>query len=479
MTGKYLSIYLLLSLLHAVALMAQPIENIWPFWSEWETSAGTTKQWQAAGPIFFGKQHVNGQTISGIRPFFVDMQDSVQNERQVYGIYPLFGYREDRLSQEWNILRLVRSYHFKGESHQSRDLDLFPIYWSREDETDPSRSYLGIFPLVGTIKNRMFADRIDWWMFPLVSRYENKGEVVYSHPWPFFRTQSGAGSGGYSIWPLFSHRHKEGVYDRKYAFWPIYYHNQEHLDQPIPTVSFGVLPFYSSRTAPNERSEHYPWPFVGYVERDNPAYLEQHYLWPLWLTGKGEQREEQRWLPFYSYGRDKVGDMRVKRWYMWPLIRLENYQQAGLQIEKEQLLFFLFWNMRQSRMGDPNSPIARKTHIWPFSSSWDNGAGRQQFQFLSPFEVFFPDNTPVRELYTPLFSLYRKDIDEQTGRYRHDFLFNLITWQEDAENQRFDIGPVIQQKSGEGGFSFKILYGLLGWSQDANESHLHFFWFRL
>src|SRR5690606_41279325 len=40
-------------------------------------------------------------------------------------------------------------------------------------------------------------------------------------------------------------------------------------------------------------------------------------------------REEQRWLPFYSYGRDKVGDMREKHWYMWPLVRVESYQQEG------------------------------------------------------------------------------------------------------------------------------------------------------
>lgn len=451
--------------------------NIWPFWNEWTDAPGGSRQWQSMGPIIFEKEKADGTTVSGIRPFFVDIRNEEQDRKEFHSLYPLWSYRSSKYSSQWSILSLIRSYRYKGQASEGRDFDIFPIIWYRKDP-DPEKSYAGLFPFGGTIKNRMWADRIDWVMFPLFSRYENKGEVVYSHPWPFFRTQKGAGSGGITMWPFYSHRYKEGVYDRKYAAWPIYYHHQENLDQPVPTRKFGVLPFYSSVTAPNERSEHYPWPFVGYVEKQNPEYWEHHYLWPLWLTAGGEKREEQRWLPFYSHSRAQE-PYQEKRWYVWPILRMEHYEQQGLMVEKEQLLFFLFWNMKQRRIGEQDGPMAQKTHIWPFSSTWNNGAGREQFQLLSPFEVFFPNNEAVRELYTPLFALYRKDIDREEERYRHDFLFKFITWEEDAHNQRLDVGPLLQQRSGEEGFSLTLLHGLLGWSRQNGEGGLHLLWFRL
>lgn len=458
-------------------LQAEPSRNIWPFWNEWTDASGKNEQWQSMGPLVFGKKKPDGTEVNGVRPFFVEMRNEEAQQRQFYSLYPLWTYREDQYSAQWSILTLIRGSKYTGNGGVTRDFDAFPIIWYR-DHPDPERSYAGLFPFGGTIKNRMWSDRIDWVMFPLFSRYENKGEVVYSMPWPFLRWQTGAGSKGMTMWPFFSHRYKEGVYNRKYILWPIYYDHKEKLDEPVPTHKMGVLPFYASYSSAKERSVHYPWPFYGYSERFDPYYRENHYLWPLWLTGEGEKRHEQRWLPLYSHSLAQ-DPYREKRWYAWPLVRLENYEQQGLMIEKEQLLFFVFWNMRQYRIGNPEGPVAQKTHIWPFSSSWNSGDGREQFQLFSPFEVFFPRNEAVRELYTPLFSIYRKDIDHNTERYRHDFLFNLITWEEDEANQRLDIGPILQQRSGEEGFSLTLLHGLLGWSRQNGEGGLHLFWFRL
>jgi hypothetical protein len=98
-----------------------------------------------------------------------------------------------------------------------------------------------------------------------------------------------------------------------------------------------------------------------------------------------------------------------------------------------------------------------KRHLWPLFSQWDNGAGQRQFQLLSPLEVFFPNSDPIRQVYTPLFALYRYD-QRAPGDTRHSFLWSLISWRNSPEEKEFHLGP-------------------LGWRRDADYPQGRFFFF--
>jgi hypothetical protein len=128
---------------------------------------------------------------------------------------------------------------------------------------------------------------------------------------------------------------------------------------------------------------------------------------------------------------------------MWPFYHQQEWTDAGLDQKKTQFLYFLYWDMEQRDPARPSSATAHKTHLWPLYSRWDNGAGRQQIQALSPFEVFFQHDDRVRQLWTPLFSVYRYDRrspDEVAASY----LFNCIAYRRRAERWTLDLGPLFR-----------------------------------
>ncbi|MSU70149.1 MAG: hypothetical protein EXS39_05115 [Opitutaceae bacterium] len=327
-------------------------------------------------------------------------------------LYPLFVYRTDGTVYRWSVLSLINRTGPRvtpagpGDSSDKGSFDVWPVYFSRETGA-PDTSYHALFPIAGTVKYRLFNERATWVLWPLYLRTENKGALVTSVPWPFVRFISGNGNSGFALWPLFGHRSKPGVYRREFYLWPLIYRNVSNLDESVPTEGHGVLPFYTEESAPGMTSENYLWPFFGYTDRTSPyRYHETRFGWPLFVQGRGDDHFRNRWGPFYTRSMIKGVD---KTWYLWPLVRREKWTDAGLTQSKTQFFFFIYWSLRQSSPTNPALAPAQKTHLWPFFSSWDNGAGRRQFQLLSPIEVFLNDNENVRLLWSPLFALYHYD----------------------------------------------------------------------
>jgi hypothetical protein len=113
------------------------------------------------------------------------------------------------------------------------------------------------------------------------------------------------------------------------------------------------------------------------------------------------------------------------------------------------------------------------THLWPLVSSWNNGAGQRQFQFLSPFEVLFPANEPVRQLYTPLFALYRFE-QRAPGDTRHSMLFGLLSWKESPAGNEFHLGPLFSTQSTPASSRVALGNGLLAWRRRSDNPRWKF-----
>ena len=241
----------------------------------------------------------------------------------------------------------------------------------------------------------------------------------------------------------------------------------------MPTVSQGFLPFYTRDTAPGLISENYLWPFFGYTHRTEPfRYDEQRYFWPLLVQGRGDSRRVNRWAPFYTHSNIKGYD---KTWVAWPLYRHAEWADGNIAQEKNQFLYFLYLSQTQRSLSNPAAAPAHKTHLWPLFSAWDNGAGRRQVQVLSPLEVFFPSNDVIRQLYTPLFALYRYDRD--AANERHSLLWNAVTWRRSASGRAFHLGPLVSVESGAEQKRVAFGLGLFGWQRAPGESRTRFFLF--
>lgn len=420
------------------------------------TSEVTVSQ---GGPLGFGWWTTGGRSAGGVRPFYIFRRDPVDHVVEQDVLYPLLMRREYGPDVQWSLMELV---NFVGPKDRAapgeRQFDVWPFYFSRHTG-DPATTYHALFPIHGTIVNRLGYDRLSWTLFPLYGRFEQHGVTTTTTPWPFIKVVEGAGTHGFALWPLFGWREKTGDFSERFWLWPFFYRNRAHLGAPEPDEQLGVLPFYSRERTPDSRSETWLWPFFGYTHRRAPdRYDEQRWFWPLLVQGRGDQHMVDRWAPLYTHSLHKGDD---KRWLLWPLFRRERWTDAGLTQTKTQVVYFFYWSLRQRSATHPALAPAAKTHLWPLFSYWDNGAGHHQFQFLSPLEVFFQDNEQVRLAYTPFFALYRFD-RRAPDDVRWSLLWNAVTWRHQQSSREFHVGPLLGVVNRAGDRRIALGGGLIG-----------------
>lgn len=445
--------------------------NLWPLRVEQVDDSGQRLSANGLGPFIFSRSATEASPgTGGVRPVYVEKRAIDGTVTDAHVLYPLFSYRTHLSGYRWTFLNLIN----RTRSEQAPDtFDVWPFYFSRQTG-DPATSYRAILPLHGTVTQRFGQDRLSWTLFPLYARWEKRGTVTTTAPWPFIKVLRGDGHEGFELWPLFGRRGKRGEYREQFYLWPLIYKNEKYEGAVRTDESLGVLPFYARDTRPGYRTETYGWPFFGYVDRTEPyRYHATHYFWPFWVQGRGDDRHVNRWAPFYTHSMMKGVD---KTWVAWPLWRRARWTEAGLAHQRRQFLFFLYNDTLQRSATRPDLPHARKTHVWPFFSHWNNGAGRRQTQVLSPFEVFFPHNEPVRLAWSPLFALYRYD-ENGAREVRHSLLWDAVTYRraDEGRQRTFHLGPLFSTESTPGSRRFAFGAGLFGFKQEAGRGWRPFF----
>ena len=460
-------------------------ENVWPIRVERTDDSGKLISWAGAGPFLYKRPWSEGGAVAGFRPLYAQWRASDGQTREFNVLYPVFTYRTDGEAYRWSILQLVNRSGSRAEANvtppQSRPsqfdtFDIWPFWFSRNTGSKES-SYRALFPIVGSVKSRFGQDKLSWTLFPFYARAEKKGATTRATPWPLIKTTRGAEQ-GFAVWPLVGWRKKPEVYRSSFFLWPLGWNNtiQPPPGSPAGTPArreVGFLPFYTRETAAGFINESYLWPFFGYTDRSGPnRYHETRYFWPFLVQGEGDGRTVSRYGPFYTRSTKKEIE---KTWVMWPVYREKRYTEAGLAHAQRQVLYFLYWSAEQRSTTNPAAARAKKSHLWPLYSKWDNGAGRRQLQFPSPLGVFFPDNERVRESWTPLFTLYRHD-QRAPGDVRHEALWGLMSWTRTAVRSEFLLGPLVRVDSNPGEKRVALGSGLVGFRRTA-EKGWRLFWF--
>jgi hypothetical protein len=474
----------------AVVAPAQPADheyNAWPIMVRYQGPGNhATPSWTGAGPFLFRKPSgaAQGNTVSGFRPFWVQFHTPQGEFRKGSFIYPLFSYSVDETTFRWSVFELIRSWGRRsgapapGSAFDLREeFEVFPFWFSRQSG-DPELSYRALFPIYGPVKNKLGFERLSWTLFPFYVENEKRGAVTTSTPWPIIRVTRGAAH-GWGVWPLFNYVDRPGVSRRETYLWPLGFNvtRRPTPDDPPgtpPRRDIGALPFYVRNTGPGYINEDFLWPFFGYTKRTAPVrYDERRFLWPLFVEGRGDDHYVNRLAPFYTHSIKKGYD---KRWYLWPLLRVAGWTEADITRNRTQFLYFLYWNEVQRSTQRPNAAAAELTHLWPLFSHWDNGAGHRQWQFFSPFEVFFPRNEEVRHAWTPFLALARHE-QRSPGNERTSFLWNAITWERHAREERTEwhIGPLLGVTRQAGEQRVSIGNGLFGFHRELG-SGWRMFW---
>jgi hypothetical protein len=410
-----------------------------------------------------------------VRPLWIEQRRDGGAARSTSVLHPFWSTRRERDGVEaGSVFELVKWQTVPAEgasqgavgagvaSEPWRAFDVWPFYFSRATG-DSTTSYQAWFPISGTLVNRFGQDRLSWVIFPLYARAEKRGAVTTAAPWPILRWTKGGGETGFALWPVYGETRRSDGGSERYALWPLLYRRESPVDGDTGgrEVSRGLLPFYASDVAPGYRSETWLWPFFGTVERSKPyQYRETNYFWPLWVQGHGDDRRVNRWAPFYSHSVIKGTE---KRWVLWPLWRRQRWPDGAIEQTRTQVLFAFYYDTVQRSRTSPSVAPARKRHLWPLFSEWDNGAGRRQLQALSPLEVLLPHSEEVRQAWSPLFSIYRYD-RHADGASRHSVLWDGLTYRRvpEAREWEWHVGPLLGFASRPEAGRLALLRGLVG-----------------
>lgn len=405
--------------------------------------------------------------VAAIRPLAGHIDDYDCCESLDYFLYPLFTHLRTQWGSSWNIFGLISN----CSTPDKEKFSFFPFLFFNHS-CNPCDSYYGIFPIVGKVRNYLCADSLRWFLFPLYLGIQKGDTVRHGLPWPIIRWQTGPCSGGGALWPLVGCYWRENDYYHSYAFWPIAYKFLDALGTPYPSIRRGLIPLYAYENSARREMTTVLWPFISRVEMHDRCYVENQFFWPFFVQGRGENEYVNRWAPIYTHsyrcGRDK-------RWFLWPLIKIQHWEDRGLYVTQEQFFYFIFWKQCQQCLADPSLPPAKKVHLWPLLSYWDNGVGQRQFQFISPIEVFFPNSKAVRIIYSPLFAIFRYE-QIAPGHTRQSLLFDLIATEKTPCSQRLSVGPLLDVERGPCGSGFQILKGLLGFKIEENKKCFKFLW---
>lgn len=472
--------------MHALDLTSVPdLGNYhWPLKVTWESPSGDTTRQGFAGP-FFESRTSEQENYFAIRPLGLERHylDSAVDDHSLSILYPLFSYRNYPGGYQWSVFSLIRSSYISTDT-QPREIDgeiydyyrksfeIFPFYFDH-DSPNPNYDYFGILPFYGEVKNRIFYDRISWVAFPLFSKWEDNDETTYAYLWPFIRYRTGPISSGFSIWPLFGTFQRENDYHYRYALWPLLYYHQDKLHLETPHTSIGILPLYARESRPSYLREDFLWPLFGYTLDYEKEYQELRFLWPIFVQGRGRDRYLNQIAPLYSISHRNGVD---SKWFLWPIFNHRSYELNGVDVDKFKILYFLYQNTRQSVANQPEKHLGTKRHLWPLFSYWENQDGEKQFQMFSPLEPLFPNNSEIRKLYSPLFSIVR--YQELNPEHKDlELLFSLIQFQRRPNLERLEFGPILGYENGADDFRLELLKGLLGYKKEDGRRILRLFWF--
>jgi hypothetical protein len=472
--------------------MAAPVQaatterNRWPVRVSQLNAAGEVESWQGLGPLLFKKPAPEGGTSVGFRPFYLQTKNAAGDRTQALFLYPLFEYTADNETFRWSVFELIKrsgprtgTPNPNGTSSDPHRFEVWPFWFSRQDPNDPASSYRALFPLRGEMTNRFGYQRLSWTLWPFYVQSEKRGATTTSTPWPFVRVTQGT-SNGFALWPLFGWKNGSDETRQRFYLWPFAYDNSSPPPSDAPEGSppsrqFGVLPLYTREQSAGFINENYLWPFFGRTDRTSPyRYHEARYFWPFFVQARGDDRYRNRWGPFYTHSVVKGYD---KTWIGWPIYRHARWTDDNLTQNKRQVLFFLYYSVHQQSASNPALAPANKTHVWPFYSNWDNGAGRRQVQVFSPLEVFFPNNDKMRQVWTPLFAIYRFD-QPGPGYVRHSFLWNAVSFRRDAERSEFHFGPLFSIERNSGEKRMALAKGLVTLHRGAKGNGWHVSWLK-
>lgn len=477
MTGRALILAILIMLVMTPQLRAEEtaaqeeegsVITFWPLFDYRTSPADRYRNLSILGPLFkFQKRGEASDTA--VRPLFYHTENNSDGSASDEYLYPLASSETWPDGSYFQVLKLFQTHGARSDEGDpgGRGTMLFPFYIS--GKSAKYGPYVSIFPFYGDIYERFWRDEYHYVLFPLYSRTVKKGTETRNFLYPFFSLTRGEKERGWQFWPLYGQSEKEGVYRRRFALWPVYFSEESGLDTDSPTETFHLFPLYTSSESRKRSERHFLWPFFGSVS-DRANHLEERdYFWPFAVTIRGETRNLNRFLPFYSEDRRRE---RLKRWYLWPLYSHEELNGESFRQERDRVLFFLYSDNRESWVKD--GAERRRVAFWPLLTFRRDERGVKTFTFPAPVEPVL-NKEGIEKNWAPLWRVYVQKWND-AGDSAVSFLWNLYWHESRNDDLAYEFFPFVFYRSEKKGTEFAFLKGLVRYRENEAGKKLQFLW---
>ncbi|HCW43795.1 MAG: hypothetical protein H8E43_03330 [Planctomycetia bacterium] len=276
-------------------------------------------------------------------PFYSSAESSDMKETRI--LWPLYMDRtEPNRNQTWIIPIYHRSVYNHSETRKDIDGFLLPILlWGSDPEEG---DYLALGPLGGTIKGLLGKDRIDYLLFPLWARLQDRDQVAEHYLFPIAGRDYGPLRNGWRIFPFYGE--SEGttldgrVRDRsRTIMWPFWNEKMSRLDTDNPISAWWL------------------WPFYGLIESNHR--IQRSIAFPLWLEEHDSRTMTSSWSLFpWTIGTRKGNWNRVELYPFWGF-----HERAGIS---KGFTLWPFWQWESQKTGRKTREVRR---LFPFWKSID------------------------------------------------------------------------------------------------------------
>lgn len=445
--------------------------NLWPFYDSRYDPVDRAITKGGLGPVFASFRAVDGSVEQeAVRPFYHWRREAQLDREEVESLYPIVQYTRHEQDTQLQIFYGfdVRREGSNPEEREER-LDLFPFYAS--GRTDTGQEYWWIFPLHGTVYDRMGRDEMQIVVFPFYIRTRYKGWENQFAPWPIVKLMGGEdGRTGFHLAPLYAEETIPGKYEWRSFLWPFFMSQRKDLDTENPEESKVALPLVMTIRSPARDTTTYLWPLFTYrVDRER-KFEEWQFLYPLFIIARGEGRHVNRFLPFFTEeryvlrGLPLVKEMQVRNFaVLYPVyIRTEDETPTSLVV-RDRILWWLYSDIRETgREGD-----ARRLDMWPFFRYVRNKEGWVTCQGLALLEAFMPGNEVFERNWSPLWAFYTYRRNPQ-GDEAHSVLWNLVRVEATRDSRTVEVlGPLIAYREQGEESRLSLLAGLLAFERTA------------
>lgn len=455
----------------------EPI-NYWPFYDERYDPVDRAYTRGGLGPLLFASRAADGETEqAAFRPFYHRTRTSRLDREEVEGLYPLLQYTRTEQDWEFQFLYLL-NLREEGSLPTEREArtDLFPFYLS--GRTEAGREYRWFFPFGGTVYDRLGRDEIEILLFPLYLRSRGQGVERRFFPWPILGDVRGEGWEGFKLNPLFGYETQAGVLERRYLLWPLFMSERKGLDTDSPEESRVVFPFWMSLRSPARETTTVLWPLFTYTQDRERRFEEWQFPWPLFVVSRGEGRQVNRFLPFFTWERSTLRESMLLREMtstnlavLYPLYVRTTDETATSRLVRDRVLWWFYSDARQTGADGE----MRRVDIWPLARYLRDREGRVHFQALAPLEPLMPGNELLERNYSPLWALYTYRRSPE-GAAVHSLLWNLVRHEETPEGWGLELlGPLLAYREHGAGSRLTLLGGLVSLERDRERRRLTLF----